>query len=157
MSTGGVDFHPATAKLAEPAGAEPTLPDYLAADKTPFLLESPVTFLANSAKPVAPGVAEITYQLGKMGPSARATLHYGTVDCITFVAGKPVNNSPAERDIYAPERTWQRSTPPRDVAPGTHVFRIEGLTPGTTYHYRLFVSHAEGKSWDAVSGSFVAR
>lgn len=157
MSTGGVDFHDSPAGAADNSVAHPALPDYLSPDKTAQLRQGPVRFDGNAAKALSGGAAEVTYRLGPMGPSARAVLHFGTVDCLTFVAGKPVNNSPAERDIYSPARTWQRATPAQSVAPGANVFRVEGLTPGTTYHYRLFVSHAEGKAWDAVSGSLVAR
>jgi hypothetical protein len=157
MSTGGVDFFSKATEALDKGASDQALPDYLSPTKSSQLQEVPVTFLGNIAKPLPQGAAEITHQLGKMGPSAMATLYYGTVDCITFIAGKPVNNSAAERDIYSPKRIWQASVGPQAVNPGNVVFHIKGLTPGKTYYYRLFVNHAEGKSWDAISGSFVAR
>jgi len=157
MSTGGIDFYPQSVVASQIIHAEKPLPDYLAPAKVAALREGPVAFLSHEAKVLTSGAAEITYQLGKMGSNARAVLYYGTVDCITFVAGKPVNNSAAERDIYAPERVWQQSTSPQTAEPGTNIFRLTNLVSGKTYYYRLFVSHAEGKSWDAISGSFVAK
>jgi hypothetical protein len=157
MATGGVDFLPLAKSSASASASSPTLPDYLSPAKVAQLREGPVDFKGSVTKVLPGGAAEVTYRLGSLGPAAQAVLHYGTVDCLTFVAGKPVNNSPVERDIYSPARVWQKSTPSQTASSGNNVFRLAGLTPGSTYHYRLFVSHGEGKAWDEVSGSFVAR
>ena len=157
MATGGVDFLPSAKSSASASASSPTLPDYLSPAKVAQLREGSVDFKGSVTKVLPGGAAEVTYRLGSLGPAAQAVLHYGTVDCLTFVAGKPVNNSSVERDIYSPARVWQKSTPSQTASSGNNVFRLAGLTPGSTYHYRLFVSHGEGKAWDEVSGSFVAR
>jgi hypothetical protein len=39
----------------------------------------------------------------------------------------------------------------------TNRFRLADLQAGMTYYYRLFVTHAEGKSWDYHSGRFTTK
>ena len=56
--------------------------------------------------------------------------------------------------MFRPERTWQSATPERKVTTGMNQFKLGGLKKGTTYYYRLFVTHDQGKSWDYQSGSF---
>ena len=56
--------------------------------------------------------------------------------------------------MFRPERTWQSATPQQKVTTGMNQFKLGGLTKGTVYYYRLFVTHDQGKSWDYQSGSF---
>ena len=56
--------------------------------------------------------------------------------------------------MVSKERTWQSKTPEQPVKAGINQFKLSGLKGKTTYYYRLYVEHDEGKSWDYVSGSF---
>ncbi len=57
-------------------------------------------------------------------------------------------------DMHRLERTWQFATPEQNVATGMNHFELSGLSAATTYHYRLFVTHDQGKSWDYRSANF---
>lgn len=159
MSTGGIAYHLKSAhnrKPPEPKEA-PKLPAYLAADRTKQLFELPVIFGKSKAHEIQADKATIDYALDKIGPNAKAILYYGTVDCLTYPPKKVTKGSAVEIDMARPERTWQFATAEQKVMMGANQFRLAELKPATTYHYRLFVTHDEGKSWDYQSGRFTTK
>jgi len=98
------------------------------------------------------------------GPNAPSPIRYmgqpakeGTVDALTFTTREVQHGSIVQKQMYSPERTWQHATPEQAVTVGTARFPITGLQSGTTYYYRLFVNHDQGKSWDYRSGQFKTR
>ena len=130
------------------------MPEYLSPEKTAQLFELPVSFGASKASEVSPDHASIDYEIIKTGPNSKAILYYGTVDSLTYPPQKVTRGSAVLIDMYRPEHTWQSATPAQTVTTGMNQFKLSGLKVGTTYYYRLFVTHAHGKSWDYQSGSF---
>jgi phosphodiesterase/alkaline phosphatase D-like protein len=59
--------------------------------------------------------------------------------------------------LFRADRTWESSTEESPVVTGGNRFELQNLKPATTYYYRLFVQHDEGKSWDTKSGSFTTQ
>jgi hypothetical protein len=158
MRTGGMDFYPVDSAGREtpPArnAAAAALPEYLSPAKTAQLFELPVVFGESKASAVSADKATIDCRILKTGPNSRAILYYGTVDCLTYSPQKVTNGSAVQIDMFRPERTWQSATPEQSVTSGSNSFQLEGLKSGTTYYYRLFVAHENGKSWDDRTGSF---
>lgn len=161
MATGGIETYLGNAAVNEkPAvkkGVPVPQPDYLAPEKVAQLFDLPVIFGAAKVSELAADHATIEYEIKKTGPNSKAILYYGTIDSLTYPAKKVDKGSPVEIDMFRPERTWQAATPEQEVKAGMNAFKLSGLKPGTTYYYRLFVQHDEGKSWDYVSGNFKAK
>jgi hypothetical protein len=155
MATGGMEYH----RVGNPDRKIPkdeaaALPEYLRPEKAARLFELPVLFGKSNASQVTSDQASIDYEIKKTGPNSKAILYYGTVDCLTYPPQKLTKGSPVQIDMYRPERTWQGATAEQKVAGGTTQFKLGGLKGSTTYYYRLYVAHDQGKSWDYQSGSF---
>jgi hypothetical protein len=158
MATGGME-----PSLDPPSSHQPptqknsvraSLPEYLSPEKTVELFALPVRFGASRASEISSNQATIDYELKKTGPNSMAILYYGTVDSLTYPPKDVTKGSAVELDMYRPERTWQSATPEQKVMTGMNKFELHGLKGSTTYYYRLFVTHDQGKSWDYQSGSF---
>ena len=157
METGGMAYYYpgwSNSDCIEANSPEISLPSYLAPQKTAQLFELPVVFGKSTATEISGGSAAIDYFIEKTAQDSRAVLYYGAVDCLTYTPREIKRGSPVEKDLYRPERTWQHATPEQRVTTGSNRFTLNGLKAGTTYYYRLFVTHPEGKSWDYRSGSF---
>ncbi|KAF0245532.1 MAG: hypothetical protein FD180_1503 [Planctomycetota bacterium] len=159
MSTGGVEYHLEATSIRKPADPKepPPLPEYLKPEKAKQLFALPVEFGKSEARDVAADRATIVCNLKKTGPNSKAILYYGTVDCLTYPPKQVTKGSAVEIDMARPERTWQFATAEQKVDTGENRFRLAGLKPSTTYYFRLFVSHDEGKSWDYRSGCFQSK
>jgi hypothetical protein len=158
MATGGIESftRSSSRKPVLKNGQPPALPEYLTPQKTAELFELPVDFGPSKASAVSSDRATIDYEIKKTGPNSKATLYYGTVDSLTYPAKDVHNGSAVEIAMSRPQRTWQSATPEQVVTAGSNPFKLSGLTAGTTYYFRLFVTHDQGKSWDYQSGSFKA-
>jgi hypothetical protein len=156
MATGGIELFTPQPRAKPKSGdaKSPNIPDYLTSEKTAQLFELPVMFGPAEAKEISSSAAVIDYEIKKTGPNSKAILYYGTVDCLTFPPKSVTKGSPAEIDMARPERTWQFATAQQSVAAGNNRFALKNLTPKSTYFFRLFVTHDEGKSWDYDSGKF---
>lgn len=156
--TGGIEHHLAMALPRDPAevprGRSTRLPDYLQPAKLAELSRLPVTFGEPEITDLTATSATIEYPFEATGPDPRAILYYGTVDALTYPPRVVTGGSPALREMFSPERTWQHATPETTVTTGPNPFRLKDLKPGTLYHMRLFVSHDHGKCWDIQSASF---
>ncbi|QDV66450.1 hypothetical protein Poly24_01360 [Rosistilla carotiformis] len=154
-ATGGMECYRAES-IPKPQGNRGgmRLPAYLANEKVAQLFAMPVEFGEAEAKSIAAHSATIDYPLIQAGKGAKAVLYYGTQDCLTFRRPEKVGGSGVQGDVFSEDRTWQFATPLQDVRSGSNAFRLSELKPGTTYHYRLFVTNSEGQSWDFVSSSF---
>ncbi len=158
MAMGGIECYisPIDNRMEPPkqAGEPAPLPDYLRPEKAAQLFDLPVRFGASKASVVSSDHATIDYEIEKTGPNSKAVLYYGTVDSLTYPPQKVTRGSAVLIDMYRPEHTWQSATQGQTVTTGTNQFKLIGLKGGTTYYYRLFVAHDEGKSWDYQSGRF---
>jgi hypothetical protein len=164
MATGGIQFgstrliSTADQQRSEwPAWTAETLPEYLSPEKARQLWEVPVEFGKSSVDEVTDTSAKVTVELNKTGPRSRAVLWYGPHDSTVFTPQEIKGGSAALRDLFQPGRTWADSTPESKADIGLNCFEIENLKPATTYYYRLFIQHDEGKSWDTKSGSFTTK
>ncbi|MCH7227118.1 fibronectin type III domain-containing protein [Haloferula sp. A504] len=161
MATGGIEHFlptpPGDAPTADTPEQTAPLPDYLAPEKLAQLDSLPVRFGEPAVTGISTSRAVIDYPLTETGPNSKASLYYGTIDAITYPATKINGGSPAVREMFAPERTWQHATPSAPVNAGPNRFQLDQLKPDTTYHFRLRVEHDHGKSWDFRSASFRTR
>ena len=164
MATGGMTFGSNQWVTTEdrlrdqwPVWSPESLPEYLGQEKVEQLWQVPVEFGTSSVAEVTDSRVRITIELKKTGPQSRATLWYGPHDASVFSPQRINRGSAVLKDLFHPDRTWANSTQQTEVVAGPNLFEIENLTPATTYYYRLFVQHDEGKSWDTRSGSFTTR
>lgn len=153
---GGMGIHerPKLAHLRE--STHSPLPSFLQPDKAKQLFELPVEFGKHRSSKITSGAAQIQYDLQRLGDDAIATLYYGPVDCITFVA-RPLHATEkkgASKRFYSADRTWAAKTSPQRATRGMNQFQLTQLQPNTVYYYRIFVTHASGKSWGYDSGRF---
>lgn len=155
MGTGGMEMlsGPKQVKLDH---VPSELPKYLQPENVKQLFERPVEFGASKASEVRDVKATIEYELEKAGSNAKAILHYGTVDCLTFVDREihGTEKKGVSQAMLAKNRTWQLATEPITVRDGNNRFGLTELKPNTTYFYRLMVFNDEGKGWDFVTGTF---
>lgn len=155
MSTGGIGVRAIGADV--PANIPPTpqgLPEYLTPEKTAQLFALPVEFAGNKVADITRDSATVTYNLRKTGENSKGILYYGPQDCLTYLPREIKNGSPVERELFGPDRTWPSSLAEQNVQQGDNAFKLHDLKPGTTYFYRLYVHHDQGKSWDYASGQF---
>lgn len=155
---GGIDHHLAMAMPRDPAevprARSVRLPDYLQPAKLAELTRLPVTFGKPKVNNLTQNSATIDYPIEATGPNSRAILYYGPVDALTYPPREIKRGSPALREMFSPERTWRHATPPTTTTTGSNSFQLTNLKPATTYHFRLYVEHDEGKCWALQSGSF---
>ncbi len=157
MATGGMENYIATDQDHQPPrhdGAPAALPEYLSPEKTVQLFQLPIEFGESNASQVSANRAVIDYEIKQTGPNSKAVLYYGTVDCLTYPPQKVTQGSAVQIDMHRPERTWQSATPEQNIANGLNHFKLSDLRSATTYHYRLFVTHDQGQSWDYQSNQF---
>ncbi len=164
MATGGMQFGstPLNSRADQegrewPVWTSETLPDYLTRDKVPQLWDVPVEFGDSLVSEVTARSAKVTIELNKTGPRSTAKLWYGTRDSSVFTPQKIEGGSAVLQDLFRADRTWESSTEESPVVTGGNRFELQNLKPATTYYYRLFVQHDEGKSWDTKSGSFTTQ
>ena len=133
------------------------VPHYLSPEKVSQLFELPVEFGEAAVADVASQQQEatITYDLKKLGPNARAKLFYGTKDAGTTARDEEINAMGAFKSgVVTPDQALWESVTEEAVRVGENRFHLTGLKRDTTYYYRLFVIHDQGKSWAFQSGSF---
>ena len=134
-------------------------PKYLEAETVDQLFELPVEFGEHEVGEITSHSGEVRYHLERLGEDAMATLHYGPVDCLTFVSRSlhATENKGASRTFYTDDRTWAFKTLPQPAVSGVNRFRLTGLNPDSDYYFRVFVTHKTGKSWAYESGQFRTR
>ena len=163
MATGGIEcyspeFPGITTPGPRPKGdTEVEIPEYLTKEKTAQLFKLPVDFGSSKIIDVTATDATIEYDISKTGPDSKAILYYGVFDALTYTPKPDQRGSVVQKQLFSVDRTWQHATPQRHVSQGINRFTLRRLKPSTTYHYRLFVTHDEGQSWDYRSWSFRTR
>ena len=97
--------------------------------------------------------------LNDAGSGATAVLHYGPVDCLTFVSRELHGTEKAgvSATLLSGDRVWAHATTAQPVKGLNCEFQLTDLKPGTRYFYRLLVTNQRGKSWAFESGSFETR
>ncbi len=139
---------------ADPAAR--VLPVYLQPEKAKGLFELPVKFGGNKASKISATGATIDYHIESTGPNSKAILYYGAADSNAHIAS-PTDVEETKRNtakLGMLNNGWKTWTEKQEVKAGLNQFQLRDLDPNTTYYYRLYVEHDEGKSWDYVSGSF---
>jgi len=167
--TGGIecysytDYRVKDGATGDAAASDPIswpLPHYLQPDKVKQLFELPIEIGESSVVEVSAerGQAAIAYDLKKLGPNARAKLFYGTRDAGTTARDPEINGSGAFKAgvVDTGQAVWE-SVKEQTVSVGENRFHLTGLKRDTTYYFRLFVAHDQGKSWDYQSGEFATQ
>ena len=157
MGTGGVEMLDPVAEVRQPA-ASSKLPDYLQPKIASELFELSVKIGESSAN-ANRTTARVRYTLNDAGPGATAVLHYGPVDCLTFVSRELHGTEKAgvSATLLSGDRVWTHATTAQPVKGPQVDFQLTDLKPGTHYFYRLLVTNQRGKSWAFESGSFETR
>lgn len=157
MATGGVAMsRPVkTVKLKK----KHALPQYLAPEKSKGLLQLPVEFLGDSVEAVTSDSAKVIYDLAGLGEDAVGVLYFGPVDCLSFVERKlhGTEKKGVSKDFLSKDRTWREQLTVQPLQAGKNTFSLKNLESQSKYFYRLFVRHADGKSWAYRSGQFTTK
>lgn len=158
MATGGMEmFDPVdSVSIRNPQHPHP---QYLTAEKTADLFRGPVEFGDATVSDVGSDRATIQFHLGRIPAGAHAKVYYGPVDCITFVPRTlhGTEKSEVSESMLAENRTWAFVSAETDVVNGTNRIQLTNLKPKSVYHFRVYVEHDGGKSWDFHSGQFQTR
>ena len=155
MGTGGMEFIQGKGEVnLDMSSAEK--PSYLSAKKIKQLFEQPVVFGNHTVKATADQSTMIEYEFSKVDPKAKATLHYGTRDCLTFVARRlhGTEKKGLSAELLSEDRTWESTTETARIRDHKIKFDLKNLKPNTKYYFRVFVTGETGKSWDFETGSF---
>ncbi len=155
MGTGGVEMTtgPKVVRLREQPRP---LPIYLKPKYESQLFELPVKIGNPEVVRIKEGSAVVIYPGLQAGSQTQATLYYGQSDCLTFVKRKLHNTEKkgASSEQFNGDRTWQLQTAAVDVKNASTEFVLDGLSPGTTYYFRVLVEGSQGKSWAFKTGQF---
>lgn len=158
---GGMEIVDGPQELALKAPAPVTLPEYLQPEKSKQLFKLPVRFTEHSIEEVKRTSVRVRYAISDLGPeaAARATLYYGTKDCLTFVRRglHATERKGASAEFYTADRTWDHQTTSEPTEDGLHSFQLHDLEPNTQYFHRALVTHGNGKSWSFETGTFTTR
>lgn len=132
------------------------LPNYLSPEKVKQLHQLPVTIGKSATDNLTSSSATVSYDIKKSGTNATASLHYGTVDCITFVKRKlhGTEKKGVSGKMLADDRTWSHQTPSQSITAGKNTFTLKNLKPDTVYYYRVLTKNDSGKVWARTNGSF---
>ena len=86
-------------------------------------------------------------------------LHYGPVDCLTFVSRELHGTEKAgvSATLLSGDRVWAHATTTHPIRGQQIEFQLTDLKPGIRYFYRLLATNQRGKSWAFESGSFETR
>ena len=156
-SMGGMTLY-ATVATAEKGRVKETLPVYLQPEKAKGLLEIPVTFGEKKASQVTSSEVTIDYQIIATGPHSQGILYYGPSDCNAHIASPAPQAATHDRTqlkVAMLNNGWKTWTPQQEIKVGLNQFKLKGLAPNTTYYFRLYVEHDDGRSWDYTSGKFL--
>ena len=155
MGTGGVEIStgPQVVRLRDQS---PQLPIYLEPSCASQLFELPVEIGKPNVFSIQSDSAVVAYSGLQAGAKTRATLYYGTADCLTFVKRKlhTTERKGASSEQFGDGRTWQFQTESVKVEDSSAEFSLVDLRPGTTYFFRVLVEGSDGKSWAFETGEF---
>ncbi|MBT3279303.1 MAG: hypothetical protein HN909_01625 [Phycisphaerales bacterium] len=130
-------------------------PPYLSPEKVNQLYKLPTTFGTISAK-AASTSATVTLGLKDAGTHARATVYYGTKDCLTFAPRKKHGTERNASTLKA-GGTWAAAKAAGAVKTGTNRITLTGLSPKTNYFFRVLVTNDQGKTWTFQTYSFTTK
>ncbi len=154
MGTGGMEMIQATKEVRRRTSAT-VRPVYMQPKLTAELFQLPVQ-IGDSLAIATNASAKVTYQIPNAGANAEAVLHYGPVDCLTFVKRTlhGTEQQGVSREMLSAKRTWESSTKPVRISNGQNKFHLTDLEPNRQYYYRLLVTNEAGKCWAFQSGTF---
>lgn len=157
MSTGGLEQFDSRQTEVRPAKSTSQLPAWLQPKVAAQLFEYPAMIGEHSTNNVDSTSAVVDYKVINIGSNAKATLYYGTQDCLSFVGRKEFHATEKKGvigEIYAADRTWNAAVSGTVGAHGDCQFQLRQLKPGNTYYYRLLLSNDSGKIWSFDAGQF---
>jgi hypothetical protein len=130
-----------------------SLPAYLAPDKVEQLYGLPVKYGEISAT-AGEAAADLSIEMLDAGDNAVATVYYGQKDCLVKPLRKDIAGK--EGEVYTVERSnsWTHEKQVPSIVTGRNSVRLDGLEPGTTYYFRLFVTNERGRMWTFETFSF---
>jgi len=111
-------------------------PDYLKGDAVMGLEALPARLSIEPAAEIGADQAQARFTVEDLGTQPTARLFYGTEDSLTF----------ADR--------WQNEVEVDGLQIGDNQVRLNGLMPGTRYHYRVLIQNQEGQIWSLETQSF---
>ena len=155
MGTGGMRYY--AANEIHPHKTQTPLPAYLSPAATKQLYELPVEIDGTKVVDIGSDTATVDVSLKRAGTNARATVYYGTTDCLTFAKRKlhgTERNSKVSASTQQTGRSWAHSIEIDSIRDGINSVKLKGLSPKTKYYYRVLISNDEGKIWTFKTHSF---
>ncbi len=133
LQTGGWEFRKAPVDASVEAPADPgPLPEFMQPDALKPLLGMPCAIEDVTAQRKGDQV-EISFNIRNLGVGARASIHYGPAEGLTFA------------DRWAQRVAIAR---PRE---GLNTINVSAASPGNPFHARILLENAEGKFWSRVT------
>lgn len=158
MGTGGLEMLEGRTEVRGPARTS-KLPAYLQPEKVQQLHELPVGIGTPTVDRLTATSASVHYELERVGSDAKATVYYGSVDCLTFAprAMHGTEKKGLSSEMLSADRTWAHATSEQAVQNGPNAFVLEGLEAGQKYYFRLLVTDDDGKCWADATSSYETR
>lgn len=156
MGTGGMRHY----EFKQPARPQidVRLPEFLNQEATAQLQILPAKFGAVIPMKTSSKSVTLDISMIEAGSNARAEIHYGETDCLTF----------AKRTLHATERAsavskstqqdgraWSHQVDIPLLKNGSRQVGLSNLKPNTVYFYRVLVINDAGKIWTFDTHSFV--
>ena len=154
MRTGGMRHY---AFKSPPRAQTVALPEYLSPEATKQLEWLPAEFGEVGMVEVTASTVSLDIFMKRAGNNARADVHYGQEDCLTFAPRElhaTERGSSVSRSLQAEGRCWSKRFSIAHLQDGSNSITITGLNPGTTWFYRVLVTNNEGKLWMFKTCSF---
>lgn len=158
MGTGGMEMVQGKGEVKLET-AKDELPSYLSPEKAKQLFDLPVVIDNHRVLSTAEDSASVAYELSKIGANGHAVLHYGPVDCMTFVARElhGTEKKGLSAELLSSDRTWAFATDSIPVKDNRIEFVLQDLKPNTKYYFRILVTSESGKSWEFQSGTLTTK
>lgn len=148
MGTGGMRYYAFT--KPSPSTAAGPLPEYLSPEATKQLHRLPAEFGEIKPTRITKTDVELDITMRRTGPNARAEVHYGRTDCLTFAKRRlhgTERGSAVSRSTQDDARSWTARKVVATLKNGSNRVTLDGLEPGATYYYRVLVTNDAGKLW----------
>lgn len=155
MTTGGMEMLEPKTSIVK--GGTQEKPRYMQPQVLKQLFQYPAEFAVTFATPKPNGTATIGVNVKSAGENAKATLYYGSQDCLSFVGRKDFHATESKGVIgkmFGADRVWESATPSQSLVSGLNEFQLSELKPNSTYFFRLMLTNDVGKIWSFEPGQF---
>ncbi len=153
MGCGGIRLYQATQPAAPTPQSE--LPYFLKSDSIANLFAMPIEFGDINVTVISPTDATIDIPVSKGEALSTGAIYYGTVDALTF-APRDLHGTEKKSELSQSvlENAWQEMHEIDTVSEGSNRIKIDGLSPDTTYFFRVLANNDVSRVWNSETLTF---